>query len=378
MGETDRCEQAVRQCLARAAAAQQAGDAAEARRLYRIAGDVTRAFAGRAAGERRARLLLRAEKLDRLADGGRTIADALGEPPDAGKAIDRDAAPPEPLEALQRELNAFIGLAPVKAQVDGMIRFLRVADMRKARGLPTENVMLHMVFSGNPGTGKTTVARLLGKMYRSLGLLRTGQLIETQARDLIAGYVGQTALKTGDVIQRALGGVLFIDEAYALSGSAFGREAVDTLMKAMEDHRRDFLVIAAGYRAEMEAFVRSNPGLHSRFKHVLDFPDYTEEEWTRIFLQKCAQGGYRAADQTEEAIREAFALFSARQPFGNGRDARNLYERAIVAQASRLTRAETPPTRQALMILTAEDIRAAIPPKALDQCGEWRIESGAE
>ena len=358
MGETDVYEQAVKQCLTRAAAAQRTGDAAEARRLFRAAGEMTRAAAGRAVGESRSRLLLRAEKLNRLADGGTPFRGEFQVDPIAGMSTDREAAPPEPLDALQRELNAFIGLTAVKVQVDGMIRFLRVAEMRKAQGLPTETVTLHMVFSGNPGTGKTTVARLLGRMYRSLGLLRKGQLIEAQAGDLIAGYVGQTALKTGEVIQRALGGVLFIDEAYALSDNAFGREAVETLLKAMEDHRGDFLVIAAGYRAEMEAFVRSNPGLRSRFKQALDFPDYTEEEWIAIFRQKCASGGYRTAEQAEEAIREAFARFSARQPFGNGRDARNLYERAIVAQASRLTRTPTPPARQALVTLTAEDIRA--------------------
>ena len=243
-----------------------------------------------------------------------------------------------------------------------LINLVRVHQMRRDHDLPTPELSLHMVFSGNPGTGKTTVARIMARVYHTLGILSKGQLVEVDRSGLVAGYVGQTALKTTQVIEKALGGVLFIDEAYALSGKGgqdFGQEAIDTILKAMEDHRDDLVVIVAGYEDLMEDFIHSNPGLESRFNRFLHFADYTVEELCAIFDMQCRKGCYTLTPEARDQVRRA--LESADTDgisFGNARGVRNLFERVLVQQANRLASADAP-TREMLMELTGEDVAAA-------------------
>ena len=198
--------------------------------------------------------------------------------------------PKENIEDLKKELSSYIGLSAVKAEVENLINMATVYGMRREHGLPTADMSLHMVFSGNPGTGKTMIARFMARVYHSLGILSKGQLIEVDRSGLVAGYVGQTAIKTSKVLEKAKGGVLFIDEAYTLTskeGNDFGYEAGDTILKAMEDNREDLVVIVAGYIDRMEGFIDSNPGLQSRFNKYLHFADYSAEEMTDIFLMQC-------------------------------------------------------------------------------------------
>ena len=270
--------------------------------------------------------------------------------------------PPENIEDLKKELNEYIGLDTVKKEVESLINLVTVQKMRKENGLPVNDLSLHMVFSGNPGTGKTMVARLMARIYKSLGILSKGHLVEMDRSGLVAGYVGQTAIKTGEAIQKAMGGVLFIDEAYALTnrgGNDYGQEAVDTLLKAMEDHRDDLIVIVAGYTELMEEFVHSNPGLESRFNRFLNFPDYTVQEMMDIFDMRCRKSGYELAEDARGLLRSLLALLSLDvKGFGNARGVRNLFERTVAAQANRLA-ALPDVTREMLMTLTADDLRAA-------------------
>ncbi|MEI3348916.1 MAG: AAA family ATPase [Dysosmobacter sp.] len=292
----------------------------------------------------------------------RQSADAAPTP--AGDPQPQEAAvqEPEPLETILAELDGYIGLAAVKEEVHNLINLVRVHQMRRAHDLPTPELSLHMVFSGNPGTGKTTVARIMARVYHTLGILSKGQLVEVDRSGLVAGYVGQTSLKTTQVIEKALGGVLFIDEAYALSGKGgqdFGQEAIDTILKAMEDHRDDLVVIVAGYEDLMEDFIHSNPGLESRFNRFLHFADYTVEELCAIFDMQCRKGCYTLTPEARNQVRRA--LESADTDgisFGNARGVRNLFERVLVQQANRLASADAP-TREMLMELTGEDVAAA-------------------
>jgi DNA polymerase III delta prime subunit len=259
----------------------------------------------------------------------------------------REASPVEddpsrPLEDLLKELDALVGLDRVKADVRQLINFLKVQKMREEKGMVAAPISRHLVFYGNPGTGKTTIARLLAQVYRSLQILSRGHLIESDRGDLVAGYVGQTALKVKEVVSQALGGVLFIDEAYALTGDGrgndFGQEAVETLLKLMEDHRHDFVVIVAGYTEKMEEFISSNPGLRSRFTKFLHFEDYTPEQLVEIFKGFCAKASFKLTSNAEQKLLELFKLLSlARdESFGNARTALNLFEMAISKQANRI------------------------------------------
>ncbi|MGN8889568.1 AAA family ATPase [Dysosmobacter sp. HCP28S3_G4] len=277
----------------------------------------------------------------------------------------REAAaeiPPEKIEDLQAELDGYIGLGAVKQEVRNLINLVTVYRLRKENGLPTTDLSLHMVFSGNPGTGKTTVARLMARIYHSLGILSKGQLVEVDRSGLVAGYVGQTAIKTRKVIDSALGGVLFIDEAYALNGRSendFGQEAIDTILKAMEDHRDDLVVIVAGYDGLMDDFIHSNPGLESRFNRFLHFDDYTPEELLQIFERQCEKGCYTLAEDARETVKDALEEASADAvSFGNARGVRNLFEKILTAQANRLAAMETV-GREDLMRLTSADVLAA-------------------
>ena len=237
------------------------------------------------------------------------------------------------------------------------IRFILVAV---AKGLHSPKNTMHLAFTGNPGTGKTTVARIVGRIYRKLGLLSKGHFMEVSRTDLIAGYQGQTAHKVKEVIEKAKGGVLFIDEAYSLANSEnpndFGQEAIETLLKGMEDHRADLIVIVAGYTELMGEFINSNPGLESRFNKYFYFEDYNGEQLAEIFLSMCAKNGYKTNAETTEKIGRAFAEFyeGRDENFGNARDVRNIFEKAVARQADRIAQMENP-GREDLMTLCVSD-----------------------
>lgn len=268
----------------------------------------------------------------------------------------------ETLDDLKQELAGYIGLETVKKEVDSLINLVNIQKLRKENGLPVNDLSLHMVFSGNPGTGKTMIARLMARIYKCLGILSKGQLVEVDRSGLVAGYVGQTAIKTSEVIEKAKGGVLFIDEAYALTnrgGTDYGQEAVDTLLKAMEDQRDDLIVIVAGYTELMEEFVHSNPGLESRFNRFIHFPDYSVEEMMAIFDMRCSQNGYELHEEARELLKSLLKASSVDvKGFGNARGVRNLFERAVAAQANRLA-SDPEITKEDLLTLTVDDIRAA-------------------
>jgi len=266
--------------------------------------------------------------------------------------------PARPIEELLAELDALVGLDRVKTDVRRLTSLLRIQTLRTERGLPTLETSHHLVFTGNPGTGKTTVARLLSQILRSLELVSVGHLVETDRSHLVAGYVGQTAAKARAVLESALGGTLLVDEAYALArggGSDFGREAIDTIVKFMEDHRDDLAVIAAGYPAEMAELIDANPGLQSRFTRTIEFPDYTTDELIAIFELISGKLRYHL----DAGGREVLALVIEAEPrgrgFGNARFVRNVFEEAVGRQAERLAAVEHP-TDEQLTTLTAPDI----------------------
>lgn len=270
------------------------------------------------------------------------------------------AAPPPTLDELLGRLERLVGLDSVKSEIKSLVNIARVHEMRRKEGLKVPPSGYHMVFVGPPGTGKTTIARLLGAIFHALGLLSRGHLTEVDRAELVAGYVGQTAIKTDKVVQGARGGVLFIDEAYSLapdnSDQDFGREAIETLLKLMEDHREDLVVVVAGYRDRMEAFLESNPGLRSRFTRFIDFPDYSPEELTLIFERMATDEGYTLAEGALESAKVILSREHAERGdnFGNARLVRNLFEHSLTAQANRLVGGT--PTRADLCTLIARDI----------------------
>ena len=273
------------------------------------------------------------------------------------------AEPEETVESLLAKLDRLVGLEPVKAEVFNLVNLLKLNKLRQTRGFPTLDITRHMVFYGNPGTGKTTIARLLAKIFKALGVLRKGHLVETDRSGLVAAYVGQTALKVKRVVNQAEDGVLFIDEAYALvrGENDFGSEAVETLIKLMEDRRETLVVIVAGYTEKMTEFIASNPGLKSRFTRFLAFHDYDAQQLCVIFETMVADAGMQLTSAARAVAIEAFDRVSATRSegFGNARFARNSFERATMAQANRLAE-QTTVSDADIATLQSEDIRWAV------------------
>ena len=266
--------------------------------------------------------------------------------------------PPRPLEELLAELDSLVGLAPVKAEVKLVTNLLRVARLRRERNLPTVEHSHHLVFTGNPGTGKTTVARLLAQIYRTLGVVEKGHLVETDRSGLVAGFVGQTAIKVKQVFESAMQGILLIDEAHALARGQehdFGHEAIDMIVKLMEDHRDEIVLIVAGYPDEMADFLDANPGLRSRFPKTIFFEDYTDEELVQIFEGMCRKAHYRPTAEAKERVRAFVAAQPRDRGFGNARLVRNLFEAAVARQATRVVELGDVSDEQ-LVALEAPDI----------------------
>lgn len=241
-----------------------------------------------------------------------------------------------------KELANLIGLSSVKAEIENIYNLVKIQKVRISKGLNAPDISYHCIFTGNPGTGKTTVARLVAQIYKNLGILTKGHLVETDRSGLVAEYVGQTAVKTNKIIDSALDGVLFIDEAYSLvqngGGNDFGLEAIATLLKRMEDNRDRLVVILAGYSDEMKQFINANPGLQSRFNRYVHFDDYSADDLTSIFVCNLSKYDYKMSEDAEKAIKEVMdnAVNNKDKNFGNARFARNLFEKTIERQAKRL------------------------------------------
>ncbi|MDD6207658.1 MAG: AAA family ATPase [Clostridiales bacterium] len=272
------------------------------------------------------------------------------------------------LESLLEELNSLVGLSQVKEQIHTLINLIKVRKMREKYQMPQLDMTYHMAFTGNPGTGKTTVARLVAAIYKELGILSKGTFIETDRSGLVAGYVGQTAMKVREVVEKALGGVLFIDEAYSLANpntaNDFGGEAIDMLVKLMEDHRDDLVVIVAGYTEEMDRFLHFNTGLLSRFNTFVEFPDYTSGELLEILDYISFQAGFIIEEEGKKMVFDYLEQMedAGKKQFGNGRGIRNLFEKIVMHQANRLMQQEKMPDKEELILLKKEDVSIEILP----------------
>lgn len=268
------------------------------------------------------------------------------------------------IQSLLKEVDSLIGLEGVKKEIHNLVNFIRIRKLRESRGLEIPVMSKHLVFTGNPGTGKTTIARKLAQIYKCLGILENGVLVETDRSGMVAGYMGQTAEKVREVVEKAKGGILFIDEAYTLAGGKsegdYGQEAVDTLLKLMEDMREELIVIVAGYPEPMEAFLNSNPGLRSRFNKYITFEDYSVMELYRIFEQLCHQSDYRFDDSLQDRILYHIQRMIAGKgrDFANAREIRNYFEKVVTNQANRIVSQQTGNVNE-LVTIVAQDLEVA-------------------
>lgn len=348
--------------LKKAKECQEKGDLALAKRHYMLAAEQMLKVAKESKGELQKARYKRAKNLIDLAEslqtGEKKKQASSGEEEESDVKVEK--AEKISLDEALKRLNELEGLAEVKSQVCDWVDQIKVFKMRKSRGMSVPDMSYHMVFTGNPGTGKTTVARIMSQIYCALGILSEGHLVEVDRSDLVAGYVGQTAIKTQSILKKAKGGVLFIDEAYSLangSGNDFGQEAIDTVLKAMEDNRDNLVVIVAGYTDLMEKFINSNPGLRSRFKNFVQFADYTGAELYNIFKRQCDKNQYVLDPSASNAVHNYFNQKYAERDknFGNGRDARNLFEKTVTMQSKRIALLRSP-SNEEMATITCEDL----------------------
>lgn len=337
------------------------GEKTLAKRYYMLAAEQMFKMAKASTGELQKARVARAKRLVECAESiSAPSAKKTDDESDKKSEINIKRNDKITLDEALAELNKLVGLNGVKSRVRDWVDQIKVFQMRKERGMSVPDMSYHLVFTGNPGTGKTTVARLMAQIYCALGILSEGHLVEVDRSDLVAGYIGQTAVKTRDVLKKASGGVLFIDEAYALangSSNDFGQEAIDTVLKEMEDKRDDLVIIVAGYDGLMERFIDSNPGLRSRFKNYIRFADYTGDELYKIFMSLCKKSQYSVTDDAKAALLNYFtALYANRDKnFGNGRDVRNAFENIITRQSKRVARLKNP-TDEQMSTVTVEDL----------------------
>lgn len=349
------------------------GDKILAKRYYMLAAEQMLKMAKDSEGELQKARFMRAKSILDFADSIAVQQKKQSNSDNSGDSSDIVVKANEKisLEDALKQLNSLVGLSRVKQQVLDWIDQINVFKLRKERGLKTPDMSYHLVFTGNPGTGKTTVARLMAQIYCALGILSEGQLVEVDRSDLVAGYVGQTAIKTREALKKAYGGVLFIDEAYSLAkdgSNDFGQEAIDTVLKEMEDKRSDLVVIVAGYESLMSNFIESNPGLKSRFKTYMSFDDYSGDELYKIFAGLCLKNQYYLTEAAKSKLLAYFTAVYAKRDknFGNGRDVRNLFENTVTRQSKRVARLEVPSDKE-IATIDAEDIPVQvdcnIPPK---------------
>ncbi len=336
------------------------GEKALAKRYYMLAAEQMLKMAKASDGELQKARYARAKRLVECAESISAPKKKTDAPADELSTVEIKRNEKVTLEAALAELDKLVGLGAVKSNVRDWVDQIKVFQMRKDRGMPVPDMSYHLVFTGNPGTGKTTVARLMAQIYCALGLISEGHLVEVDRSALVAGYIGQTAVKTRDVLKKAYGGVLFIDEAYSLANGGandFGQEAIDTVLKEMEDKRDNLVVIVAGYDGLMEKFISSNPGLRSRFKNYIRFADYDGDELYKIFLSLCAKSRYTVSVDAKAALVRYFSeLYENRDKnFGNGREVRNTFERIITRQSRRVVRLKDPTDVQ-MTEITIDDL----------------------
>ena len=317
------------------------GDRFLAKRYYMLAAEQMLKMAKESKGELQKARYARAKSLIEMADNITAPKKAPSAKQEEESSVQVQRNEKISLEEALRRLSELEGLTRVKSQVCDWVDQIKVFQMRKSRGLSVPDMSYHLVFTGNPGTGKTTVARIMSQIYCALGILTDGQLVEVDRSELVAGYIGQTAVKTKEVLKKAYGGVLFIDEAYSLANGGsndFGKEAIDTILKEMEDKRDNLVVIVAGYDGPMETFISANPGLRSRFKNFIQFTDYNAKELYKIFIGLCKKNEYTVSADAERYLKEYFQdLYSKRDKnFGNGREVRNLFETVVTRQSKRV------------------------------------------